>query len=96
MGEWAEYEIEREESGEKYREEYEEKKAKRKSNLEWSTNYLKKMGVKFESRNNGIHLIIGEFDFWPSTGKFISRKTKKKSRGVKNLVNILKQKGFIE
>jgi hypothetical protein len=30
-------------------------------------------GVEFTSHNSGSHLIIGGFDFWPSTGRWCSR-----------------------
>lgn len=35
-----------------------EKKRKKRKNLEWSTNKLKELGVDFESKNNGIHLVV--------------------------------------
>lgn len=41
------------------------------------------------SNNGGIHLVIGDFDFWPSTGLFKNRKTGKKGRGVFNLIKVL-------
>lgn len=66
-----------------------EKKAKRAENLSKSTIYLTQHGIKFESLNNGIHLKVKDFDFWPSTGKFINRKTKQNGRGVFNLVKLL-------
>lgn len=36
------------------------------------------------------HYRIGRFDFWPSTGKFLNRETKKYSRGVDNLIKQIK------
>lgn len=71
----------------------EHRKAKRKSNLEKTTNLLKSKGVSFESKNNGVHLIVKQnemvFDFYPSTGLFIDRTTKKHSRGVFHLLKKL-------
>ena len=63
---------------------------RRAKNLDNSTNILKGKGINFESKNNGIHLIIdNEFDFYPSTGLFKSRKTGKKGRGVFSLLKLL-------
>lgn len=49
-----------------------EKKRKKRKNLEWSTNKLKELGVDFESKNDGILLIVkyGAYvaNFYPSTG----------------------------
>ena len=43
------------------------------------TNALTDMGIVFESKNNGEHLIIntlgGVIDYWPSTGKYYDRGT---------------------
>lgn len=68
------------------------KKEKKKSNKEYSTNFLIKCGFDFESKNNGDHLIISfmgkKADFWPSTGKYIIRGGQYR-RGVRNLVRDL-------
>jgi hypothetical protein len=61
--------------------------AKRRSNLVQSTAILECAGVPFKSKNNGVHLIVKDrWDYWPSTGLFIDRQTKKKGRGIKNLL----------
>lgn len=66
--------------------------AKRKQNTETSTDILLKNNIKFESKNNGVHLIVEDrFDFWPATGLFIERKTNRKCRGVFNLLKLLNQ-----
>lgn len=62
------------------------KKEKRAYNLAQSTELLKARNIPFVSKNNGIHLQLESFDFWPSTGKFINRKTKKTGRGVFALI----------
>jgi hypothetical protein len=66
---------------------------KRRSNLDNSTKLLRERGITFDVYNNGVHLAIrsGErtWDFWPSTGKFIERKSKRSGRGVFNLLNQL-------
>ena len=67
-----------------------DRKEKKQSNLEYNTNVLLEKGICFVSKNNGVHLIVeNAFDFYPSTGLFINRKTKKKGRGIKNLLKCL-------
>ena len=62
---------------------------KKKQNLKSSVSILDKSRIPYRT-TNGIHFIIGEdgdFDFWPSTGKFIGRKNRNiKGRGVFNLL----------
>ncbi len=77
--------------GELYRDWDQSKKEKKQSNLQWSTQHLADQGgVAFQSKNGGVHLIVKgrdeTIDFWPSTGKFICRKSGKSGRGVKNLL----------
>jgi len=71
-------------------------KLKKERNLAYSTNLLVESGIEFESKNNGVHLIVtsdlGLIDFWPSTGKFKVRSQTKYGRGVKNLINLIKRK----
>lgn len=38
------------------------------------------------------HYRIGDFDFWPSTGKYMERSTKKTGRGVFNILKKLEIK----
>lgn len=63
---------------------------KRAQNREYSTEHLRKQGVEFTSHNNGAHLVVisgrQAIDFWPGTGKFITRSTGRKGRGVFNLL----------
>ena len=66
-------------------------KEKRKSNTISSTEILKKFEIKFESKNDGAHIIVENFDFWPSTGLFINRKTKKRGRGIFNLLKQIRK-----
>ena len=53
------------------------KQQKKRENLASSTDILTQRGIRFESKNGGVHLIVyaGErvVDFWPSTGKWIVR-----------------------
>jgi hypothetical protein len=64
-------------------------KKKRADNTLSSTELLKSRNVKFESKNNGAHLIVTHgakvVDFWPATGRFISRSSNKDGRGVYKL-----------
>ena len=82
------------ELGDDYRFWKKAKQNKRWANLKWSTAYIKELGFPFESKSGGIHLIIDgpdcKIDFWPSTGKWIFR-TGERGRGVKNLVNKIKE-----
>lgn len=71
----------------------EQSRKKRASNQENSTAILRATGVKFEQKNNGVHLIVKHndkvVDFWPSTGRFICRSRKKDDFGVFNLLKYL-------
>lgn len=68
------------------------RKEQRLSDKEKNTQILIKEGIKFKSNNDGVHLIIGEWSFWPSTNKFFHTKTGKKGYGVHKLLNLLKDK----
>lgn len=64
---------------------------RRRENKEKSTALLVERGVKFESRNDGLHLMIetakGRVNFYPSTGLFYGAI---EGRGVFNLLKELK------
>ena len=64
---------------------------KKQANKKFSTELLIKEGIKFESRNEGLHLVIrtgkGKINFFPSTGLFNGAL---KGRGVYNLLKELK------
>ncbi len=70
-------------------------KERRASNTESSTDLLRRNRVTFQSRNAGAHLVVWagnwDVDFWPSTGLWIVRATKKRNRGVKKLIEFVKQ-----
>lgn len=63
---------------------------KKRKNLKKSTDILLENGIRFESKNNGVHLIIqtpgGVINFWPSTGLFSGAMN---GRGVFNLIKKL-------
>jgi len=76
--------------GEDFKAWHEHKKAKKHRNQLSSTELLIEFGIKFESFNSGNHLYVAErFDFWPSTGKWIERKTQRHGRGYRKLINAL-------
>ena len=67
--------------------------AKRKRNRAFSPQMLTDEGISYEEKNGGAHLIVNHdgrtVDFWPGTGKWISR-SGGDGRGVKNLIALLK------
>jgi hypothetical protein len=75
-----------------WRDQRREKKA---GNRASSTALLQERGVQFESKNDGVHLIVrgngAVVDFWPSTGKFIVRGGRT-GRGVFKLLRIVQPK----
>lgn len=63
---------------------------KRWDNYKQSIEILQKKGIPFEVMKNESHLkVMGDWDFWPSTGKFINNRLKIKGRGIFNLINQL-------
>lgn len=66
------------------------KKEKKLSNQMFSYELVNASFDKVEQKNGGVHLICHHneriADFWPSTGKYSIRGTKKYKRGVKNLI----------
>jgi len=66
---------------------------KRADNREQSRKLLLEAGIPFQERNNGAHLIVADrFDFWPGTGKWIERGTKRYRRGVFSLIATARRK----
>lgn len=68
----------------------EENQAKRASNLAHSVEALKACGINFKTLSEH-HFRIGEFDFWPSTGKWINTRTKRHGRGLVSLLSKIEQ-----
>jgi hypothetical protein len=63
-------------------------------NMRRSTGMIAYLGVRFEIRENGAHLIVRHagmvIDFWPGTGKFKQRKPGAPyRRGVFNLLKLI-------
>ena len=82
---------------EMWREIRKERREKKRNNRKSSTDILLENGIKFESKNNGVHLVIDTsnrrtrgkiIDFWPSTGKWIVRNGKK-GRGIRRLLELM-------
>ena len=75
--------------GEDYKAFKEMKKKKKESNLIKSTQTLISMGIDFESKNDGLHLVVksknGIFDFYPSTGLY-ERRGVGQRRGLSSLL----------
>lgn len=70
----------------------EERKRKKVDNVRSSMEILRHNGHIFSILSkNGPHLRIMDFDFWPSTGKFINSRTKKHGRGIFNLLRALNE-----
>jgi len=69
-------------------------KAKKARNKHYALEMLDTHHVTYESKNSATHLIVsGEVivDYWPTTGKWIARDTRKTSaRGIKSLLAFLK------
>lgn len=74
---------------------HEHNREKKRNNMEQSTKILRDRGINFQSKNNGVHLIVEHngctVDFWPSTGKFMFRKENFVGRGVFNLLKRLQK-----
>lgn len=73
----------------------EEKQKKRASNLVNSLELLNEHGIEPQKLSSS-HFRIGEFDFWPSTGKYLNRKTGRYSRGVRNLIKALSERADVQ
>ena len=83
----------------------EESRLKKRKNQIQSSKILKENGIQFESKNNGVHVIIQDktkgyaiCDFWPSTGLYQFRlpfhgSGGTKGRGVFNLIKELVRRG---
>lgn len=71
------------------------RKEKRHANKDASTRMLTQRGIKFVSKNEGVHLIVqaGDktVDFWPTTGLWICRSPKIERRGVMKLITFVAQ-----
>jgi hypothetical protein len=73
-----------------YAEMKEEGKARKKYNRQNSIRILEEKGIPYKLLSEGAgHYRVGDWNFWPSTGKFHNIKTGKVGRGVFNLIKLL-------
>lgn len=63
----------------------EERKLKKRRNKDSTLSLLDEHKVEYKVLSDS-HLRIAEYDFWPTTGLFIHLKTKKRGRGIFNLL----------
>lgn len=67
---------------------------KRWSNYDFNKKMLHDKGIAFIEKPNGHFIILGcdgkpTHDFWATTGLIIERKTKRRSRGIRNLLRFV-------
>lgn len=73
-----------------WREYKRQRQVKRAANRESAPQLLREAGIPFVERNNGAHLIIADqYDFWPGTGLWKSRRNNQSQRGVRSLIRRL-------
>lgn len=78
--------------GEQWRAYRAARQQKRRENMASSIAELQARGIPFVSNNGGVHLVVaGAWDFWPSTGLWMSRHPgqngrKREGRGVLKLI----------
>lgn len=51
---------------------------------------LKNACIQFQTFDNGKMLRVGDYDFWPSTGLYMNRKTKVKRWGIEGFIKTVK------
>lgn len=74
-----------------------QKQEKRAGNRESSLMLIHKSGAGYTSHNAGAHIVVtcahGIIDFWPGTGKYITRKWKNgftlTGRGVRDVLQLI-------
>ena len=73
----------------------EHSKKKREANRQYAPKFLKRADIPFVTKNDGAHLIVegGDcfIDFWPGTGRWITRANRTIGFGVKNLINFIER-----
>ncbi|MEK4030851.1 hypothetical protein MKZ02_20235 [Pseudobacillus sp. FSL P4-0506] len=81
--------------GDFWRDIKEHKAEKKQNNYTQNKRSLENNGVKFIEKPNGHFIILDSeekptHDFWATTGLIIERKTKRRSRGIRNLLRFVK------
>ena len=69
----------------------EHNKQKKVQNLKSTTEILDEAEIEYTVLSEH-HYRIGEFELWPSTGKWVHRKSNKYGRGIFNLLKRLRRK----
>ena len=75
--------------GDIFRDMREFNKERRHQNLERGLERLKESGVDFKMLSPD-HVRVSGYDYWPSTGLFIEMKTKRRGRGIGNLLKVVR------
>lgn len=83
------------ETTEMWRDVRHEQQAQRSTNRERGAFQLTSRGFKFESKNDGAHLVVKHggrtVDYWPGPGKWIVRGSRRRGHGVFDLMRLLEQ-----
>ncbi len=83
------------EMGDMWRDIKKSRQDKKARNRSYAPDRLSDEGIPFESRNGKTHLIVGEapdiVDFWPGTGKWIPRSTRRARYGINQLVQYIRR-----
>lgn len=80
------------EDGEMWAEIKKKASEKKLSNLKNSLNILMGADVMLHQFSEWHYLVEGEWNFWPTTGKFMHKKTGESGRGVFNLLKLIGNK----
>jgi hypothetical protein len=76
--------------GETFKEYRKMRKEKKIKNIHTSLDILDRNEIDYKILSmNGPHILVEGFDYWASTGLFINRKTKKRGRGIFNLLKLI-------
>lgn len=63
-----------------------QKQVKRASNLARSLEALESSGINYRKLSDYHYLVAENYDYWPSTGLFINRLTRKRGRGIFKII----------
>lgn len=76
-----------------WREYRKERQEKKRCNLKRNLKHLESKGIPFVSNNDGVHVVIQHnnkiIDFYPSTGLWKDRQSKRRARGILSLIRHL-------
>jgi hypothetical protein len=59
---------------------------KRAENHQRSVELLESSGIEYQKLSDYHYLVAGTYDYWPSTGLFVNRSTKKRGRGIFKII----------